>query len=238
MSITSLRKPSTFVRLMPLAVAISALGCRAVSLTNDSEPTVAKRSTRIIYRSKTDRLMAATGGAAALTTNVLPPSSLATLDIQAPHPHDREGFAKATLFVTRCRPDDSPYPKNRIARSLTTAMGADVEPPHAGQKTASIDVPIEQVEGLVQMLDKANFFDKRRTILSPEVFLSAETERFAVGKRYHAVDELDALMLVTAQTGHLLGHGRDEFAGAAASSIGTANGRSSHLVRLPAVGVR
>ena len=151
------------------------------------------------------------------------------MDVVAPHPSGRTDVALVRVITRPCDAEASPFPDRSWSTSLAGMLGEDEQPSTAPASAVLVDeLPLWQLDAILASLDKAHFFDKRRTVLSPEVFLSVQNEKHAVGKRYRAVPELDALALRTMHHGY-----------AARGPIGNSPGRQrAEISRLPSVDVR
>jgi hypothetical protein len=141
----------------------------------------------IIYRTRTDRLN--------LAGAKLPNVSIAELRIDFPHHQYKAAVCGAVVKTTPCSATATPFPERGMS-AITSIVSGDASaasvPPSASW---SGDVALWEVEAIVAMLEKLNFFKKQRTVLGAEVFLSVETAKHAVGKRYRPVGELDAMIV-------------------------------------------
>jgi hypothetical protein len=148
---------------------------------------------RIIYRTRTDRLN--------LVGAKLPHCSIADLRIHYPHPLVKAEMCSATVRVTPCSVDATPFPERGVTASVASMFnGAAATGSTEPTLTISADVALWEVQAVVTSLEKLNFFRKHRTVLSADVFLSVETAKYAVGKKYRPVAELDAMLLRVAQS--------------------------------------
>ena len=168
-----------------LAITVCMLGCNSLRwVSSDEQPSgdatvsTAPAPLQIVYRTKTDRLN--------LAGAELPPCSMATLQIQVPHPHYKAdaGFAQLTVLPTSVDADLSPG--NLASRQVP------VPDQWAG------DIPLWQLEAIVQQLEEANFF-RRAKILGAETYLSVSAASGKLGRPYREVPELDAMMVRLSQ---------------------------------------
>ena len=176
-------------KLIPLlaifSITATMAGCSSLRwLSDGDEPTsdatvsLAPALLQIVYRTKTDRLNLAGAD--------LPPCSMATLQIQVPHPHYKAdaGFAQLTVLPTSVDADLSPG--NLVSRQVPTP-----------DRWAG-DIPLWQLEAIVQQLEEANFF-RRAKILGAETYLSVSAASGKLGRPYREVPELDAMMVRLSQ---------------------------------------
>ncbi len=209
--------------LLPL---VGGVGCRNVWKGAASAPVAqtTPESTRIVYRTRTDRLNIAGGK--------LPPCSIATLLIESPHPEMKIDAARVTVVIERCTADASPFPSRGLSGAISSLMKDDSSAASASPvATYSADLPLWQVQTIVSSLEKANFFDRQLTVLSPDVFLSLEVGPRGVGKKYCPVDELDVLLMRVAD------ESTSSPVVSASASSGAERPARGELARLPAISV-
>ncbi len=155
-------------------------------------------ATRIIYRTKSDRINVATGGAwagnpmagAAGATTLLPNVSTSHLHLVYPHPSGRMDIAQASLLVT---PGEG---------------GVDGEPStlqYGAYQKRVLDIPAWQVESIVNTLDQERFFERSK-VLDAEANLGVRHGKRGNQKKFRAVNGLDALIVRVSREGRPGGH--------------------------------
>lgn len=172
-----------FDRFLICLVALGLLGISGCKMygfrsgNDDSQFEATAQSSpdpiRIVYRTKTDRLNVA--GAK------LPPCSMATLQIQVPHPHGKLDAGLARLTTSPCTVDPKLSPKN-----LAVIVG---QAPSVWEE----DIPMWQITTIVSELESANFFHRAK-VLNAASFLSVDAGRNRHGRPYREVPELDGMI--------------------------------------------
>ena len=169
-----------FLICLVILVLSGMSGCKMYGLrsgNDDSQIEATRQSTpdpiRIVYRTKTDRLNVA--GAS------LPPCSMATLQIQVPHPYGKcdAGLARLTTAPSTVDPDLSPGDLAAVVGEASTVWEEDI--------------PMWQITTIVSQLESANFF-RRAKVLNASSFLSVDAGQKRHARRYREVPELDAMM--------------------------------------------
>ena len=135
---------------------------------------------RIIYRTKTDRLNVA--------GSRLPPCSMATLQLQVPHPHHhyKSNMGYAKLLVLPCSVDSDLKP-GELPQQVS-----------AGAQVWEGEVPTWQIDAVIQQLKDDNFF-RRAKILGADAFVAVQTDDKQLAKPYRSVPELDAILVRTCE---------------------------------------
>ena len=160
---------------------------------------------RIIYRTRTDRLN--------LAGAQLPHCSIAELRVNFPHYQAKVATCSAVVKTTPCSENATPFPERGITSTVTSLVDGTVSDASAAPSQAwSADIPLWEVQAIVASLEKLSFFRKQRTVLSAEVFLSVETGKHAVGKKYRPIAELDAMILRVVQHQSYAAHSANESA--------------------------
>lgn len=145
----------------------------------------------IIYRTRTDRLN--------LAGAHLPHCSIAELSIQYPHPTIKAAICQATVRSTPCSVDATPFPERGVTAGVASMFGGESTNSAPATLVGVSDMELWEVEAIIVSLEKLHFFHKQRTVLSADAFLSVKTAKYAVGKKYRPVAELDAMLLRVAQ---------------------------------------
>lgn len=207
---------SRLPHLQLLALAGTALliapGCSALkgglnpehlNEINDSK-TVA-----ILYRTESDRLNLAGGGASGVQQasyqgqpqSLLPPVSTSTLKIVYPHPEGRSDYARAYVAFSRVGEDADNEPS---LWTKLTGFGAKPDQTPQPFEVWALDVPKYQIDGIITKLQEANFF-RRSKVLNSETYLGVSMDGKGFGKDYRNVGELDALLVRVRQQGWPVG---------------------------------
>lgn len=164
-----------------LLASLALAGCWGCSLPGMYKPAVnPARGVELTYRTGADRL---TGTASAVRQVNFEPAST---------PVDLPPGCTATLHVQNLLPEK----KSGIARTLLVVQHADGK----SREVFALDIPVAQLESLAAKLKEQNFFRKTKPEAG-EVFLSARVDKVKVGKDFHAIPELDALVLQVRRQG-------------------------------------
>lgn len=224
-------------------------GCSSHSwrtAANDSSAGATIRPVRIVYRTPSDRLNIAAAGqlgpqialasTAAPTSLLMPNVTTSTLVIKYPHPHGQVGMAQANVVI---RPmsssgDDKPGFVERLTSWSTKSERATPKPTYS--EVWSLDLPVWQVNAVVDKLRKESFF-RRSKILNSEAYLGVDLDGKGFGKDYHAVPELDALILRVRREGRPL-HAQPRPAENRPPHLSqpALQGQAARPLRLPSVG--
>lgn len=148
----------------------------------------------ITYRTESDRVNTAGIGplrVASFTQSAvdkLPNVTISTLNVKYPHPAGIEGAALATV-------------RSRPVSSDSLLDSHSNESPWV--ETVVLDVPRWQAAEIVSRLEQQNFF-KRSKCLDANAYISVAANGDKFGKKFRAVPELDAMILLVRHRGRVI----------------------------------